>query len=285
MYVLRTSLALLLLTAMIASGCGSGASGEPAPESRSTSSDYKIYLDENVEKLQRWVDTIVLKAKEGSFPKAGSRYAAARVPYGHIYPAAQLFGPLNTRMDALESQLPPGEYAGFHQIEKTIFWEETTETVGPLAKQVRANLEELQRRIDSADLQPGELLGGANEVLKGVLVNEIWGIAEPYSHIDLVDIAAKAEGVDAAFAAAKPALATEDPELAAEIEAQLRKTLADIGEYGILASDPDQARPQEPGIAFVVYDQLTQEERWDLAEPIKELVSLLSQADEKLADP
>lgn len=282
--LLRVNVVLVLLAALVASGCGSGASGETPPEAQASTAKYKAYLQENGDKLLHWLNTIILKAKEGSYPKAGSRYAAARVPYGHIYPAAQLFPKLNTRMDALEYQLPPAEYAGMHQIEKTIFWEKTTETVEALTKRVRANLERLQGQMDSADLSPEKIVRGSREVLEGVTANEIWGIAEPWSHTDGVDIAAKLEGVDAAFDAVKPSLEAKDQDLADEVDAQIRKALDAIGEYGTLASDPDQARPQEPGIAFVVYDQLTQPERWELAEPIKGLIHLLSQAEEKLAD-
>jgi iron uptake system component EfeO len=282
--LLRSGVVLALLAALVASGCGSGASGETTSESQASIAKYRSYLQDNGDELEHWLDTIVLKAQEGSYPKAASRYAAARVPYGHIYPTAQLFPKLNTRMDALESQLPPGEYASFHQMEKTIFWEKTTGTVEGLAKGIRANLEKLQGQMEAADLQPEKIVRGSREVLEGVVVNEIWGNAEPWSHIDGVDIAAKLEGVDAAFAAVKPSLAAEDEELAGELEAQIRKSLDAIGEYGILASDPEQNRPQEPGIAFVVYDQLTQEARWELAKPIKELIGLLSQAEEKLGD-
>ncbi len=280
---LRSGIVLVLLAALVASGCGSGASGETTSASQASIAKYKTYLQENGDKLMHWLDTIVLKAQEGSYPKAGSRYAAARVPYGHIYPTAQLFPKLNTRMDALESQLPPAEYAGMHQIEKTIFWELTTETIEGLTKRVRDNLEKLQRQMEAADLQPEKIVRGSREVLEGVTANEIWGIAEPWSHTDGVDIAAKLEGVDAAFDAVKPSLEAEDEELAGEVEAQIRKSLDAIGEYGTLASDPEQSRPQEPGIAFVVYDQLTQEERWELAEPIKGLIALLAEAEEKLA--
>lgn len=274
--------ALGLLVVSLASGCGSGASAETSPQSQSALSEYKAYLNKNSAKLLHWADTIALKINEGSFSMAASRYAAARVPYGHITPAAQLFGSLNAHINALESEVTPDEYGGFHLIEKTIFWEEGTIGMIPVAKQLRLDIEELQRRLDSADLQPSQALAGANKVLDGMLTNEVWGNAEPWSHADLTDIAAKVEGVDAAFAAAKPALAEKAPDLVARIEAQLRKLFAKVGKYGILAREPDQAREQEPGISFVVYDQLTQKERWDLAQPIKVLAGLFSEAEGEL---
>lgn len=281
---LLAGIVLGLLTISLASGCGSGAGAETTQQSQAALSDYQTYLEKNGAKLLHWVQTIELNVKKGLFPQAGSRYAAARVPYGHVAPAAQLFEPLNARIDALESEVPPDEFGGFRLIEKTIFWEETTYSLGPVARQLRHDIEELQRRLGSTNLQPPQILSGANKVLEVVLVNEIWGNAEPWSHTDLVDIAAKAEGVDAAFAAVKPLLADENPELVARIEAQLQKVFAKVGKYGILAREPEQARDREPGISFVVYDQVTQRERWDLAEPIKGLASLLSEAEAELAN-
>jgi iron uptake system component EfeO len=279
---LPAGVALGLLVVSLASGCGSGASAETSQQSQGALTEYQAYLNKNSAKLLHWAETIVLKVKEGSFPKAASRYAAARVPYGHVAPAAQLFGPLNARIDALESEVPPDKFGGFRLIEKTIFWEKTTISLGPVAKQLRLDVEELQRRLDSADIQPAQALTGANKVLDGMLTNEVWGNAEPWSHIDLTDIAAKAEGVNAAFAAAKPALADKDPELVARIEAQLRELFAKVGEYGTLAREPEQARDREPGISFVVYDQIPQKERWELAQPLKVLAGLLSQAEAQL---
>jgi iron uptake system component EfeO len=280
---LLVGIALVLLVICFAGGCGSGSNGEDSEQSQAAIAKYKDFLNKSSAKLLHWAETIGLKVKDREFPEAGSRYAAARVPYGHVAPAAvQLFGPLNTRIDPLEREVPPDEYGGFHLIEKTVFWEETTISLGPVAKQLRLNIEELGRRLDAADIQPSQAIAGANKVLEGMTTNEVWGNAEPWSHTDLTDIAAKVEGVDAAFAAAKPALADKDQELATRIEAQLHKLFAKVGEYGTLAREPEQSRPQEPGIAFVVYDQLTQEERWDLAELIETLSAMFAEAEAEL---
>jgi iron uptake system component EfeO len=281
---LLASLALGVIVASLA-GCGgeSGASAETAQRLQTSLAQYETYLQENSEKLLHWANTIVLKVEEGSNPKAASRYAAARVPYGHLAPTARLFEPLNKRIDGLEDEVPPDEFGGFHQIEKAIFWEKTSSDMGPVARQLRKDIEELQRRIDAADLQPSQILTGANQTLEGVIEHEIWGVAELYSHIDLTDIAAKVEGIEAAYNAAEPEVAESDPALAKDIENQLEEVYARVGKYGILARDPEQARDREPGISFVVYDQLTQEERWELAQPLKVWASLLARAEAELA--
>jgi iron uptake system component EfeO len=285
-YRLLASVALCLIVSSFA-GCG-GNGNEPSAETarqlQASLDRYETYLQRNSSKLLHWADTIVLKVDEGSFPKAGSRYAAARVPYGHLDPAAQAFVSLNARIDALESEISPDKFGGFHELEKAIFWEESTAGMTPVAQQLGVDIEELQRRLVSADLPPAQIISGATKVLQGILVNEIWGTAEPYAHADLTDIAAKVEGIDAAFKAAQPLLAEQDPKLTKQIEDQLQTVYAKVGQYGILAREPEQARDQEPGISFVVYDQITQEERWKLAQPIRSLARLFSLAEAELDD-
>jgi iron uptake system component EfeO len=282
---LLAGIASSLLAAFLVTGCGSGTTGPSSQANRqlqASLSHYKTYLQKNSAKLSHWADTIVLKVGEGSFARAGSRYAAARVPYGHLAPEAQLFGNLNAKIDALEKEVLPDDFGGFHELEKTIFWEKETTGMSPVAKQLRINVEELGHQIDSADLQPRQILEGADRTLEGVLANEIWGAAEPWAHLDLVDIAAKVEGVDAALKGTMPILTEENPAFATRIEDQLQKTFVNLRAYGILANEPEQARDQEPGISFVVYDQVTQEERWQLAQPIKGLAALLLKAKTEL---
>lgn len=274
--------------ALIAAGlvsCGGGSNSSAAADSRelqASLSHYETYLQKNSAKLLHWAETIVLKVEEGETGKAGSRYAAARVPYGHVAPAALLFDSLNRRIDGLEKDVPPGEFGGFHELERAIFGEEDTAGMTQVARQLRIDIEELQQKIDSAKLEPPQILAAANEVLEGILENEIWGKGEPWAHGDLSEMAAKAEGIDAAFEAVQPLVAESDPELAKRIEASLRAVFSKVGEYGILAREPEQARDREPGISFVVYDQLTQEKRWELAEPLKALARSLVEAEEKL---
>jgi iron uptake system component EfeO len=266
-------------------GCGEGDSG-PSPETsrqlRASLSQYDTYLEKNSAKLVHWAGTIVLKVKEGAATKAASRYAAARVPYGHVAPAAQIFPALNTRIDALETDVPAERFGGFHRIEQAIFRDETTTGMTPVAKQLRIDLEALQRRIDASDLQPAQIVQGAGRVLEQALISEIPGKAERYSGTGLTAIAAQTEGVDAALEAVKPLLAEENPELLTGIEAELRKLYAQVEQYGTLAREPVQARAQEPGISFVVYSELSPEAIRELARPIESLAELVGEAEAEL---
>jgi iron uptake system component EfeO len=160
--------------------------------------------------------------------------------------------------------------------------QEVTFEMGPVAKQLAADIETVRDRIDSADLQPAQIVGGIRASADEVVTNVFPGDTERWSHLDLLDAAAMMEGAEEAFKVAQPALAEANPELAREIEAQLRKALATMDEYGTLASKADPSEPLRAGIGFYIYDQMTQDKRWELAEPFKELSALLAQAEEEL---
>ena len=263
----RIALGLALLLA----GCGGGDDGPSAETSRQMRESlarYETYLEKNAAKLLHWTETIVLKVDEGSVPKAQSRYAASRIPYGRLDPVADLGRDLS----------------GYRQIEEGIFGAESTAGLAPVAKQLHVDVEGLQRQIGSADLRPAAIVAGTGEVLEEVLESELPGRGEPDSGTTLTTVAAQTEGVDAALEAVEPLLAEADPELLARIEAQLRKVYEKVGEYGTFAKDPEQSRPQEPGIAFVVYSEFDPRTIREIAQPIEGLAGLVAEAEAEIGD-
>ena len=285
--VLALAIAGLLLLGL--GGCGSSASSEESsPELQAALSDYRDYLRENAAELSRRLDRlgVVIERETGNEPTPAAEgvYPAPRVSYGHIDPFVQLYPPLQRAVDGLEEEVPPDEYGGFHKIEKQVYWQEVTFEMGPVAKQLSADVEELRKRIDSADLEPAQLVAGVRKTLDEIAENVFAGDAQRWSHLDLVDAGAKTEGAEAAFEAMQPLLAEENPELTGQIKRGLRKALDAVGEYGTLARDSDRSEPLRAGTAFVIYDQVTQDKRWELAEPFKELSDLLAQAEEELGD-
>jgi iron uptake system component EfeO len=260
---------IALGAAVLLVGCGGGDDGPSAEASRQlreSLAKYETYLQKNADKLLHWTETIVLKVDEGSVPKAQSRYAASRIPYGRIDPVADL----------------RRELEGYREIEEGIFGEESTAGLAPVAEQLRLDVEGLQQQIDSADLRPPQIVVGANEVLGEVLESELPGQSEPNSGTTLTTVAAQTEGVDAALKAVEPLLAEADPQLLARLQAQLRKVYEKVGEYGTFAKDPEQSRPQEPGIAFVVYSEFDPKTIREIAQPIEALAELVARAEEQI---
>lgn len=250
-------------------GCGGGDDGPSAEtqrQLRESLARYETYLQKNSDKLLHWTETIVLKVDEGSVPKAQSRYAASRIPYGRLDPVADL----------------GRELGGYREIEQGIFGAESTAGLTPVAKQLRKDVEALQQQIDSANYRPPAIVKGAGEVLDEILESGLPGKSEPVAGTTLTTVAAQTEGVDAALKAAEPLLAEADPELLARIEAQLRKVYEKVGEYGTFAKDPEQSRPQEPGIAFVVYSEFDPRTIREIAQPIEALAGSVAQAEAKM---
>lgn len=285
----RLALAIVFsgLIALVSLGCGSSASSEEAsPELQKALSGYRDYLRENAAELSRRIETMsaVIERETGKEPTPGAEsvYPGTRVSYGHIDPFAQLYPALARRIDGLEDEVTPDEYGGFHAIEKQFFWQKVTYEMGPIAKQLGADVEDLRERIDSADPQPAEIVTGASKVASGIVEDVFPGEAEPWSHIDLVDAAAETEGVEAAFGAIEPLLAEENPRLTKRIEAQIREALDAVGAYGTPANDAGRSEPLRAGTRFTTYDQVTHRERWELAEPFKRLAKLLAEAEAEL---
>jgi iron uptake system component EfeO len=268
-----------LLIAVFAAGCGSG--GDPPRPARIQ--QYRSYLEKSSANLVTMTGRLLAKIEAGDFARAGSRYASAHVFYGQVQPAAASFDDLDTRIDALASEVPASEFGGFHRIEKALWIGETTAGMTPVAKQLLANVEELQRKVKTGGLQATQIADGANALLNEVAASTIRGGEELYAHIDLIDASAQIEGAEAAFKAVRPTLADEDPDLAKEIDAGFAKVYAALQPWGIAAREPHQQRAQEPGISFVVYSELSPESVDELARPIEALAELFSQVPDQIS--
>jgi iron uptake system component EfeO len=237
---------------------------ESSPEVEAAISQYRDYLEENTAELVARTAQFVAAVEAGDVEKAKALYAPARIPYERIEPVAESFGGLDPRIDARENDVPAKEWGGFHVIEKALWIEDTADGMAPVAKQLLADVEELQGKVKTVDLQAVQIANGANELLGEVSASKITGEEERYSHIDLVDFEANVEGAEAAFEAVEPLLSDKDPESAKEIEAQFDEVYASL-------------KPYRQGDGFVSYTELTKADTRKLAQEIDALAELLSQ--------
>jgi iron uptake system component EfeO len=235
-----------------------------SPEVEAAISTYRDYLEENTAELTAETKPFVAAVVAGDVAQAKSLYAAARIPYERIEPVAESFGDLDPRIDARENDVPAGQFGGFHRIEKALWEEGTAKGMAPVAKQLLADVEELEAKVKNVDLQAVQIANGANELLGEVSASKITGEEERYSHIDLVDFKANVEGAEAAFAAVEPLLSKTDPKLAKEIEADFDRVYATL-------------EPYERGDGFVSYTELTKADTRKLAQTIDILAEKLSQ--------
>jgi iron uptake system component EfeO len=231
---------------------------------------YREYLEENADELVAKTKPFVAAVEAGDVARAKSLYAPARIPYERIEPVAESFGSLDPRIDARENDVAPSEFEGFHRIEKALWEEGTAKGMGPVAKQLQADVEELAGKVETVDLQAVQIANGANELLGEVSASKITGEEERYSHTDLVDFEANVEGAEAAFEAVKPLLDESDPELGGEIEADFKMVFAEL-------------EPYRRGNGFVSYTELTKADTRKLARGIDTLAEKLSQVPAAIA--
>jgi iron uptake system component EfeO len=241
-----------------------GATATTSPEVEAAVAQYREYLEENTSELVAATEPFVVAVESGEVDEAKTLYAAARIPYERIEPVAEAFGDLDPRIDARENDVPANQFGGFHRIEKALWVENTTDDMKPVAAKLLADVEELQQKVKTVDLQAVQIANGANELLGEVSASKITGEEERYSHIDLVDFEANVEGAEAAFEAVEPLLSEKDPKLAKEIEASFEDVYASL-------------KPYRRGNGFVSYTELTKADTRKLAQEIDALAEELSQ--------
>ncbi len=239
-------------------------SNSPAVEAAIAS--YREYLEENTAELTAKTKPFVAAVVAGDVAEAKRLYPAARIPYERIEPVAESFGDLDPRIDARENDVPANEFGGFHRIEKALWEEGTAKGMAPVAKQLQADVEELEAKVKSVKLQAVQIANGANELLGEVSASKITGEEERYSHIDLVDFKANVEGSQAAFESVEPLLSKSDPKLAKEIEADFAAVYKSLEPY-----------ERSDGVGFVLYTDLTKADTRKLAQGIDALAEKLSQ--------
>jgi iron uptake system component EfeO len=225
---------------------------------------YRGYLEKNTAELVAKTEPFVTAVIDAEVAKAKALYPAARVPYERIEPVAESFGDLDPRIDARANDVPASEFGGFHRIEKALWAQGTTDGMSPIAKQLLADVRELQAKVRTVHLQAAQIANGANELLGEVSASKITGEEERYSHIDLVDFEANVEGAEAAFEAVKPLLSKKDPGLVEEIEGHFEDVYAAL-------------KPYRRGEGFVSYTELGKADTRKLAQEIDALAEELSQ--------
>ena len=227
-------------------------------------SGYRGYLEQNTNELLAATKPFVAAVVAGRVAQAKALYPVARIRYERVEPVAESFGDLDPRIDARENDVPLNEWGGFHRIEKALWEEGTADGMAPVARQLLADVKELQVKVKTVKLQAVQIANGANELLGEVSASKITGEEERYSHIDLVDFEANVEGAEEAFEEVEPLLSAGNPKLAKEIEADFEKVYAALDPY-------------RRGAGFVPYTSLNSADTRKLAQSIDTLAEKLSQ--------
>jgi iron uptake system component EfeO len=274
--------AFLALCVALSVGCGGGSddSGGPAATQRTSADDsvaaqaasdqYRRYLVDQTALLVDRTQAFVKAVLFGDVEQAKSLYAETRMPYERVEPVAESFGGLDPEIDGREDTVPPNGFVGFHRIEKALWEENTAKGVRFVSTDLLADVKRLRALVFSIALSPGQIANGANELLTEVSSSKITGEEERYSHTDLWDFEANVQGSKAAFDAVNPMLKQVDPALSKEIEQRFADVEAAL-------------EPYRRGNGFVLYGELTEQDKRKLSQSIDALAEPLSQVAAKIA--
>jgi iron uptake system component EfeO len=231
---------------------------------------YRRYIETQSAELVEETEAFVQAVKSGNVDQAKSLYPDARLPYERVEPVAESFGDLDPDIDARAGDVPAAKWGGFHVIEKALWVDDTTQGMTPVANKLLDDVKLLQKKVKTIKLEPAQVANGANELLSEVSASKITGEEERYSHTDLWDFVANVEGSKAAFDSVEPLLEASDPQLSSEIEQRF--------------SDVDAAlAPYKRGDGWVLYGELSEQDKRKLAQSIDALAEPLSQVSAKVA--
>jgi iron uptake system component EfeO len=236
---------------------------QSTPELEAAVDEYRAYVVDQTDQLVEGTALFTGAVIAGNVEEAKETYAPARVHWERIEPIAATLGDLDPNIDAREGDVPDDEWRGFHRIEQALWVENTTEGQEEYARQLQADVEQLQEEVQNLELQPANLVTGSIELLNEVSAGKITGEEERYSRTDLYDIQANVEGSEAAFEALRQSLEERDPELVAEIEERFAAV------YETLA-------PYWQGDGWVPYTEVTENERRQISQSIDALAEPLS---------
>lgn len=272
------AIALLLLAGFgisCAANSGQTGSGDPSP---AVMHAYKSRLEKEAMILLGWVARITGESEAGRIPQAQSRYASARVPFGHLKPFLTAYPDLNTSLDVEADGLPKKAHlAGFHRVEYLLWTTQSTRVRRRAVGQLLLSAERLLRLVQSKTLGLKATARVINEVMEGTITQTISGRAEPNAHVDLLDLSATVEGVQAAFETVAPALHEVRPHLVQQIQTAFNGVYVEVTKFGIAAREPEQPRAGSPGVSFVSYDDADPRLVDDLSRRIDSLDGLLAE--------
>jgi iron uptake system component EfeO len=240
------------------------ANSEQSAEEKAAVDRYRRYIEEQTALLVDEAAPFVRAVQSGDVTQAKALYPAARLPYERVEPVAESFGGLDPKLDARAGDVPAAKWSGFHPIEKALWVDDTTQGMDPVAAKLLDDVKLLQAKVRTIKLEPAQIANGANELLTEVSSSKITGEEERYSHTDLWDFDANVQGSKAAYDSVKPLLQQQDPQLAKEIDerfADVEKTL----------------QPYRRGDGFVLYGELNEQDKRQLAQSIDALAEPLSQ--------
>lgn len=228
---------------------------------------YKAYVIAETDALVTAAAAFAAAIKAGRLEEAQRLYAPARVHYERIEPVAELFDDLDKAMDArvddFEKKEADPAWTGFHRLEKALWVDKTTTGLDATADKLVADVTELRTRLDTLELPPKAVVGGAAQLIEEVASKKISGEEDRYSRTDLWDFQANTDGAQKVYGLLRALVAAHDPKLVARVDANFTRVDATLAKY-------------KQGDEFQSYDKLSAADRNALKRSITALAEDLS---------
>ncbi|WP_300731338.1 iron uptake system protein EfeO [Pseudomonas sp.] len=231
-------------------------------------SDYKIYVTEQLDELASHTQTFTDAVKRGDLATAKKLYAPTRVYYESIEPIAELFSDLDasidSRVDDHEQGVKAEDFTGFHRLEYSLFAENTTEGLGPLADGLNKDVKDLQARVAGLTFAPEKVVGGAAALMEEVAATKVTGEEDRYSHTDLYDFQGNVDGAKTIFDLLRGQIEKNDKAFAVKVDKNFATVNTILAKY------------KTPNGGFETYDKVNDNDRKALIGPVNTLAEDLS---------
>ncbi len=231
---------------------------------------YKDYVNAEADQLVIQTKTFTDAVIAGDLAQAQKLYPIARVNWERIEPVADLFADLDAsidkRVDDFEKKELDPKFTGFHRLEFALFNQKSTQNTKEIAQKLMADTLDLQDRIKKLDIEPKDMVGGAQKLIEEVAAKKISGEEDRYSHTDLWDFKANIEGSQKIVELLRPLLQSKNPELLKRVDATFVEVNQGLNKY----------KTTDGG--FGSYEKLTEADRKSL----KALITMLAEDLSKL---
>lgn len=236
-------------------------------------SEYRVYLSTQSGALIRTVNDLQQAIDSGDLAQAQKAYAPARAAYQRIAPAAQrlseLDNAINARADYYEKREQDAGFGGFHRIEFGLFSQKSVNGLAPVVQKLQADIASLKQQLLAQSIAPEQLASMVVRNMRSIAEVRSNGEEERYSHLDVNGFAANLEGTRKVIDLLRPLLTKTSGEVLKKIDTA--STALD-----------DQLLMLKTADGFKPYDQVTTEQRQQIADKAKALADALDGIDPAL---
>lgn len=236
-------------------------------------SEYRVYLSTQSSALIRTVNDLQQAIDSGDLAQAQKAYAPARAAYQRIAPAAQrlseLDNAINARADYYEKREQDAGFGGFHRLEFGLFSQKSVDGLAPVVQKLQADIASLKQQLLAQSIAPEQLASMVVRNMRSIAEVRSNGEEERYSHMDVNGFAANLEGTRKVVDLLRPLLTKTSGEVLKKIDTA--STALD-----------DQLLMLKTADGFKPYDQVSTEQRQQIADKAKALADALDGIDPAL---